>query len=173
MRQVDRSENVKAIYRGRPLDDGLGLRLQKVIQDPVITIPPWSEEGIARRIKQWQPEVGKGGHLLAASTNGKIVGFGLIGPRRTDGSIELCALFVSSEMRQAGVGTILFYQLEALAKEEKAKSLLIYSNPTASAVEFYRKQHCEIIGIADKRLVTHLPWDVVFAKSLAGESVVS
>ncbi len=166
MRQVDRSENVERLYCGRQISNGLGLELQKTDQDPSIKIPSWSEEGIMKRIKKWQPEIEKGGHILAASKGGKIVGFGIIGPKQTDGSIELCALFVSSEMRQSGVGTILYHQLEGMAKKEKAKSLLIYSNPTESAVDFYRKQNCEIIGIANKSLVTHLPWDVVFAKPL-------
>ena len=166
MRQVDRSENVESVYVGRPLTSGLGLELQKIPQDPIMTLQPWSEEGIARRIQNWQPEIEKGGHLLAALNGDKVVGFGIIGPTQSDESIELCALFVSSEMRQSGIGSILFRQLEKIAKKETAKSLLIYANPTSSSVDFYRKQNCAIIGVVDKRLVSHLPLDVIFAKPL-------
>ena len=125
-----------------------------------------NDEGIKNRISNWQLEIDKGGSILAALQGKRIVGFGIIGPKHEDGSVELCALFVSSDMRQSGVGTILFRQLEKIAKEQGASSLLIYSNPTGSSVDFYLKQNCEIVGLADKSLVPQLPWDVIVAKSL-------
>ncbi|MEM7130573.1 MAG: GNAT family N-acetyltransferase [Chloroflexota bacterium] len=169
MRQVDRSEIVDGLYCGRQTSNGFGLELQKINQDPSIKIPSWSEEGMSSRSKKWQQEIEIGGHMLTASKAGKTVGFGIIGPKHADGSIELVALFVSSEVRKSGIGTLLFRQLEAMARMEKASSLLIYSNPTESAVDFYRRQNCEIVGIADKSLVTRLPWDVVFAKPFESE----
>lgn len=166
LKQVDRTENVEFLYCARPLSNHLGLELQRINQDPVLVIPPWDDEGISRRISIWQPEIERGGSILAALQDKKIVGFGIIGAKHKDGSIELCALFVSSEARQLGIGTLLFQRLEKLAKKQRATSLLIYSNPTESAVDFYRKQNCEIIGIADKRLISHLSMDVIFAKPL-------
>jgi hypothetical protein len=167
LKQVDRSENVKVMYAARPSSTGLGLELQPLKQDPAIAIPHWDDEGISIRLSIWQPQIEAGGTVLAALQEEKIVGFGIIGPKHQDGSVELCALFVSSEPRRSGVGLILFQRLEALAVKQDAESLLIYSNPTGSSVDFYRKQNCQIIGIADKRLVSHLPWDIVFAKPLA------
>lgn len=166
MKQVDRSEEVEILYAARPSTNGLGLVLQRVKQDPVLSILPWSDKGIRKRISKWQPEADNGGTILAAVQDNQTIGFGIIGPKHDDGSVELCALFVSSEARQSGAGTILFEELEMIAKAQSAKSLLIYSNPTQSAVDFYLKQNCKIIGLADKRLVSHLPWDVVFAKLL-------
>ena len=168
MKQVNRAEEVAFVYEARPTSNALGLELQRVKQEPVLSIPPWNDKGIKNRISKWQPEIDNGGSLLTAVQAEKIVGFGIIGPKQADGSTELCALFASSEARQMGVGTILFQQLEALAIGQGARSLLIYSNPTKSSVEFYLKQKCKIIGLADKRLVAHLPWDVVFAKFLKG-----
>ena len=104
--------------------------------------------------------------VLAAFRGEKVAGFGLIGPKRADGAAELCALFVSSGMRQAGVGERLFEELLVRARQAGAGALLIYANPTASSVDFYRKQGCTIIGLADKRLVSQLPWDVVFARAI-------
>jgi len=166
LKQVDRSERVASVYLACPTASGLGLELERVQQDPLIAIAPWDEAGIQKRISQWQPEVEKGGRIIAAIQDQKIIGFGIIGPKHPDNSAELCALFISSEMRNLGVGTILFTHLEKSAKAQGASSLLIYSNPTESAVDFYRKQNCKIIGIADKSLVSHLPWDIVFAKPL-------
>ncbi|MCB0213895.1 MAG: GNAT family N-acetyltransferase [Anaerolineae bacterium] len=166
LKQVDRTEQVDILYGARPLSNQLGLELYPIHQEPVMAIPPWSDEGIASRISKWQPEIERGGRLLAALAGQKVVGFGIVGPKHKDGSVELCALFVSSEARQSGIGTRLFQQLEEWAKAQGATSLLIYSNPTQSAVDFYRKQQCTIIGLADKRLVSHLSWDVVFAKPL-------
>ncbi|MCB0195674.1 MAG: GNAT family N-acetyltransferase [Anaerolineae bacterium] len=166
LKQVDRTERVEIVYGARLLSNRLGLVLQPIKQEPVMAIPPWSDEGIASRISNWQPEIERGGRLLMALAGKKAVGFGIVGGKHKDGSVELCALFVSSEARQAGIGTRLFQQLEKSAKAQGATSLFIYSNPTQSAVDFYRKQQCEIIGLADKRLVPHLPLDVIFAKPL-------
>lgn len=166
MQQVNRAENVAALYQAHRSSGGLGLELQRIEQEPILAIPPWSEAGIRNRISKWQPEIDNGGCLVTAVQDTKTVGFGLIGPKQADGSVELVALFVSSGARRLGVGTILFERLEQKAKEQDARSLLIYSNPTASAVDFYLRQKCKIIGLADKQLVPHLPWDIVFAKSV-------
>lgn len=165
MRQVDRSERVAVLYRARPLAAKLGLQLHPVPQEPPLLIPAWSDQGIARRIANWQPKL-NGGTLLVAVQGESALGFGILGPTHEDGSAEVCALFVSAAARQLGVGTILFDRLEARAKEQGATSLLVYANPTGSAVDFYCKNGCQIIGLADKRIVSHLPWDVVFAKEI-------
>ncbi len=166
VKQVDRSEQVGILYRARPSSNNLGLELHRIKQEPMLSIPDWDDEGIKNRISKWQPELDNGGSLLVAWQDETAVGFGIIGPKHDNGSVELCALFVSSEARQLGVGKTLFDQLEKIAKGQGARSLLVYSNPTESSVDFYLKQQCQIIGLADKRVVSHLPWDVVFAKPL-------
>lgn len=166
LKQVDRSENVRYQYSAVQSPTGFGLELQRTHQDPIIYIPSWDDEGIWNRISSWKPQLEKGGTILAAIQNKKIIGFGIIGPKHPDTSVELCALFISSEYRRTGAGTILFRALEEKARKQGGVSLLIYSNPTESSVDFYLKQGCEIIGLADKRLVPHLAWDVVFAKPI-------
>ncbi len=166
LRQVNRQETVEAVYKARQLSDRTGLVLEKISLNPPDNIPDWDEAGMQRRVDSWKHEVEKGGYLLLAEQEGQILGFGLTGPKKQDGSIELVALFVSASVRRMGIGQVLFRELEAHAKDQGGKSLLIYANPTLSAVDFYLGQGCHLIGLAEKSLVTHLPWDVVFAKVL-------
>jgi GNAT superfamily N-acetyltransferase len=163
---VDRSETVAALYVARRSSDGLSLSLRRVEQDPPIARGPWSREGVERRLTEWRPQLERGGVLLGAFGDEQLVGFAILGPKRSDESAELCAIFVAAGHRRAGIGSLLMEEVERQARERGVRSLLVFSNPTASAVDFYLKQGCSIVSLVDKTLVRDLPWDVVLAKEL-------
>lgn len=164
--QVERSEANVADYLALPSEDGLGLRLSRVPVDPPLRIGPWDEAGVKTRIDWWRPEVEAGGFFIGAFRDKKLCGFGVLGPVKKDGSIELHALFVDAGCRRSGVGELLLKELERAATNRAAVSIWCASNRTASAVEFYLKHGYRPIGLNDNTLVPHRTGDPVLAKSL-------
>ena len=57
-------------------------------------------------------------------------------------------------------------EAEALARAQGARTLCIYSNPTASTLGFYLKSQARIIALVDKSEVQALDLDVVLARRL-------
>lgn len=163
---VDRSEMVAALYIAQRSSDGLSLSLRRIEKDPPIARGPWSSEGVEHRLSEWRPQLEKGGVLLGAFGDEQLVAFAILGPKRSDESAELCAIFVAAGHRRAGIGSALMKEVEEQARERGVRSLLVFSNPTASAVDFYLKQGCSIVSLVDKTLVRDLPWDIVLAKEL-------
>jgi GNAT superfamily N-acetyltransferase len=167
--EVDRSETVEAVYLAERSPDGLGLRLQRARKDPPMRLRPWGQAEAERRMRLWKPGLEEGGVLLGAFDGEELVGFAILGPTRSDDSAELCGIFVAAGRRRRGIGSRLMAELENQARKRRIKALVIFSNPTASAVEFYLNEGCKLIGLAEKTLVKELNWDVVFAKELGGQ----
>ena len=94
------------------------------------------------------------------------MGFALLGPIRSDDSIELVALFVDADYRRTGIGTMLMNQVEGRALAMGADAMFLYGNPTVSSVDFYQKSKFQIIGLISKTIVKRLPGDIVMAKKL-------
>ena len=164
--EIDRSETVAAHYAAERLPDGRTLALRRMPYNPPRRIKAWDESDIEHRAGLWKTQLEKGGLLLGAVDGQRLLGIAVLGPGSSDDSAELCALFVDAHHRRTGIGSPLMSDVEKHAKDRGIKSLFIYANPTSSAVEFYLSRDCKIISIVDKTLVTHLPWDVVFAKEL-------
>ncbi len=164
--QVNRSELVHATYVAVPSPDRMSLTLERIEKAPPGQTPPWDAEGVASRIADWKPKIEKGGLLLGAFRGQRLVGFSAVGDLADDGSAELVALFVDSDHRRQGVGAMLMERTERLAKQKGIRALVIYSNPTASAVGFYLKRGCTPITLRSRAIVKHLIGDPVFAKEL-------
>jgi GNAT superfamily N-acetyltransferase len=164
--EVDRSESVSALFRAAPLGMGLGLQLHAVSQDPPLRISRWNENDVRARVSEWGRELERGGAMLGAFRGSRLAGFAIVGPRRSDGSALLVALFVDRGERRSGIGQRLLREAEELARAGGARTLCIYSNPTASAVNFYLKSQARIIALADKSEVQALDLDVVLSKRL-------
>ena len=168
--QVDRSETVEGLYLARLSADGVSLTLEYVPQDPPLRIPAWDASAVDRRVERWRPQIEQGGLAIGAFDADRLAAFAILGPTQSDASAELCALIVGAEHRRSGIGSRLMDEVETCASARGVKALFIYSNETQSAVRFYLKRGCRIIGLADKTLVKHLPWDVVFAKRLRNDN---
>jgi len=163
---VNRAETIEEEYLAVSAGDGMSLALKRVRHEPPIEVDHWDAQGRRRRAETWAAEVEKGGVFLGAFDADRLVGFAVLGHKYGDGSAELSAIFVDSDYRRRSVGSALVRASENAAARRGVKALFIYSNPTAPTVDFYLSLGYHIIGVADKSLVTHLPWDVVLAKRL-------
>lgn len=164
--EVNRSEKVIAEYIPQPDTTGFGLVAVCTPHHPPQSIPPWGKEGVESRAADWKKQVDRGGFLYGAFDNGRLVGFALLGPIRSDDSIELVALFVDADYRRTGIGTMLMNQVEERALAMGADAMFLYANPTVSSVDFYQKSGFQIIGLISKTIVKSLPGDIVMAKKL-------
>jgi GNAT superfamily N-acetyltransferase len=164
--QVNRTEVVEAKYVTVASPDGMSLTLQRVEEDPPGRAGPWGAEGVATRIAYWKPKIEEGGVLLGAFRGQRLVGFSVLGGRMDDGSAELAGMFVDSDHRRQGIGSLLMTETERLARQKGIRALFIYANRTASAVEFYLKHGCTPITLRSRSIVQHWKQDPVFAKEL-------
>lgn len=164
--QVDRSETVTAEYSAVPSADGLGLTLTRVDHDTPIKIGPWSREGIDRRIAEWTPRITPDGLVLGAFQGERLVGFTCVGPKLSDGSAELVALFIDAAWRRSGVGSVLMARSESWALQNGISALFADSNSTASAVGFYLKHGFSVIALRNNSVIRHCDGGPVMAKVL-------
>jgi GNAT superfamily N-acetyltransferase len=164
--EVDSSQHVKAVYRAESTSDGLGLTLKRLPQNPPIEIPAWGKLGTRNRIERWRPQLERGGLLFGALDGERLIGFSILGPSYRDGSAELVALFIHADYRSTGLGSRLLGEVKGLAELRGDKHLYAYSNPTGTSVDFLLRHGFRAIGMLDKRVVTHLPWDLIFVCQL-------
>ncbi len=164
--QVDRSETVTAEYVAVPSADGLSLTLTRVDYDAPINIGPWSQEGVERRIAEWTPRITCDGLILGGFRGERLVGFACVGPKFSDGSAELVAMFVDAAWRRSGIGSVLLGRAESWAVERGISVLFADSNSTASAVGFYLKHGFSVITLRNNSVIRHRDGGPVLAKVL-------
>ena len=88
------------------------------------------------------------GRVFVAELNGATVGFSAIEPR-SDGGIELDALFVDPNARRLGVGRLMVEHCAGIASKEGSKALHVVGNPHAK--EFYIACGFTQTGIVETR----------------------
>ena len=164
--EVNRAELVNAQYQAAASPDGRGLVLQKVSQSPPVRISPWGPTDVEQRIAAWRPAVAAGGVMIGALSEGRLVGFAVLGPRQDDKTAELLALFVDAARRRRGIGSLLLEEVERRARQQGAAAVFTASNRTASAVDFYLKQGYHAISLKSDLAVCQRLTDPVFAKRL-------
>ena len=104
--------------------------------------------------------------MFAAEQDGRLAGFAILGPEQRDESVEMSALFVDAGRRGTGVGSRLFDMAAERSRERGHAAMVIHSNPTVSTVDFYMRRGAAVIGMLDRRVVSHLEGDVILAKFL-------
>ncbi|MHC5079631.1 MAG: GNAT family N-acetyltransferase [Planctomycetota bacterium] len=164
--EVNREEWIEGHYVTRGDGTGFGLKTELVPFEPPKHRPPWSPRGVEARIQDWKPHLDRGGVLYGAFEEKRLIAFVLLGPRRADGSAEIVALFVDKDHRRKGIGASLMTWAEAKAIERDIRALVAYSNPTASAANFYLKWGFQIAGLVSKAIVKALHGDIVMVKAL-------
>lgn len=164
--QVDRRETVEAEYIARRSPDGMALTLRREATDPPEEVGSWCIKDVDQRIAKWKPQVENGGLLLGAFDGQRLVGFSVLGPKLPDGSAELFALFVDADHRRSGVGSLLMKEVESRGKARGIRALFIASNSTSSAVQFYLKERCKVVVLADDTIVDPRRAGVVFGKEI-------
>ncbi|MFC1736102.1 GNAT family N-acetyltransferase [Candidatus Hydrogenedentota bacterium] len=167
--EVDRTEMNAARHIARRSEDGLSLTLTREVMDPPGYNPPWSEEGIERRMNLWRPELEQDGVFVGAFDGEKFAGFAILGHMFRDKSAELAAIFVDAAYRRTGIGAQLVREIERRAVEKGIEALFVHANWTESAVKFYLKHGYRILALSDNSVVKHKKGDPEFAKALTEE----
>jgi GNAT superfamily N-acetyltransferase len=81
----------------------------------------------------------------AEDSEGQLVGFAGLWPA-SDGAAEVDPLYIEPERQGAGIGRLLWVELEAQARALGTTRLVLDSDP--HAVGFYERMGCRVIGAA-------------------------
>ena len=164
--EVNREEWVTATYVVEPAGTPFSLTARLQRHDPPLHFNHWSKAGTINRANSWRSQIEQGGHCYGAFSKGRLVGFVILGPVRTDKAAEIVALFIDTAFRRTGTGAELMGWATTKARANGATALFLASNPTISATDFYLKQGFEIVGLTAKHVVPGLSGDIMMAKRI-------
>jgi N-acetylglutamate synthase-like GNAT family acetyltransferase len=88
------------------------------------------------------------GAVFVAERSGEIIGFAALMPR-SDGNVELDALFVDPDVQRCGVGRSLIDHCLDIVRAKGAEALCVVGNPHAS--EFYNACGFSVVGTTATR----------------------
>lgn len=132
--EIDRTERIEVLYvqHGRRLETRLG----------DWSAPPWftegeSEHSVAYQVAECERYVREGGAALGAFAGDRLVGIGLVKPHVRPGISQLAYLHVSDGHRGRGIGGRLSDELERIAIEAGAISMVVSATPSVNTVRFY------------------------------------
>jgi predicted N-acetyltransferase YhbS len=74
--------------------------------------------------------------------------------------LQLVKLYVSRDVRAQGIGTRLFTEALALAREAGARFLYVSATPTRNTVDFYLRRGCRLADPPDPELLALEPDDI-------------
>ena len=94
----------------------------------------------------------QGGVLFAAESDDRVIGFGVRGPSKPDGSAEILATFVDVAYRRQGIGRALLEAMEKESLENGLCTLYAGVNHTVGTVQFYRQSGYQIKGLIDESI---------------------
>lgn len=138
--EIDRSERVTHAYRS---EAGSLVRY-----DVDWDIPDWYPgEGphhVQTHIDDLRPVVDMGAVVLGAFSADEPAGIAVIVPRFEGTMAWLAFLHVSRPHRRSGVGGALWNEAVSLAGAAGADSMYVSAIPSGPAVDFYRRQGCEM-----------------------------
>lgn len=108
-------------------------------------VDSWDKENLKGIVKYLKSCVQKGGDLLVATKNHKVIAFANIEAEIFGNScnyIEMPFIHVSHDFRHKGIGTELFIKIAFRAQSRGAQKLYIASHPSIESQRFYKKMHC-------------------------------
>jgi GNAT superfamily N-acetyltransferase len=161
--EIDRTETIDALYVQR--GSRLGLRAGD------FSAPPWRVEGggehsVAAQRDAVEKYVRDGAVALGAFDDGRLVGIGLVTPHLRVGIAQLTYLHVSNGYRGQGVGGRLSDELERIARDAGATSIVVSATPSFNTVRFYGRRGYEPMAEPFPELYELEPDDVHMKKSL-------
>jgi GNAT superfamily N-acetyltransferase len=167
MSEVDRTESIAVDYEVVRSTDGLSLSFVARDHDPPNVFPHWDEAGVTRRVEYYQRELADGGAIFGAFAGDRLVGLVVVAARRQRRA-EVLGIFVDAGMRRRGIGGKLHAMAEEYARGTGADTMYVYSNPTLTAVGFYRKHGYVLTCLVDEATLAHPPMEtcIVLAKRL-------
>ena len=161
--EIDRREQVIIGYQ---MDKGK-LKAMAVDWD----VPNWFAEGegehsVANNINFCQGHLRRGGRMIGAFAEGKLVGLGIMTPDIRPGMDQLAYLHVSDGYRRMGIAARLTREMVELARQDGSQEMYVTATPSASAVGFYRSQGFEPVAELLPELYELEPEDIHMLKQL-------
>lgn len=161
--EIDRSER---IVTGYTFEEG-----ELVTQTVDWDVLTWFAEGegehsIAEQIAFYQDHLRRGGRMIGAFAEGKLVGIGVLTPNIRPGMDQLASLHVSHGYRREGIATRLTREMVELARQNGAQEMYVSATPSASAVSFYRSHGFEPVAEPLPELYALEPEDIHTLKRL-------
>jgi GNAT superfamily N-acetyltransferase len=137
LEQLDRSEVVRTGYEMQ--------RGELVPYSVEWNVPSFSPEGdgdhsVNAQIRFCRSHLDRGGRLIGAFDDERLVGIGLLTPEIRPALAQLAYLHVSSGYRRSGIAGRLVRALIAWAFETGASHIYVSATPSESAVKFYLLQ---------------------------------
>lgn len=108
-------------------------------------IDDWTPQDYDTLVDDLKKTLRAGGMVYGAFDGGWLKGFVAVLPEIFGGEnryMDLAALHVSEELRNQGVGTVLFRAASQWAKERGARKLYISAHSAVESQAFYRKMGC-------------------------------
>lgn len=163
VREIDRAERIDAIYVQH------GSRLERREGD--LSSPPWDpagdgEHSVVGQQAALEAFVGGGALALGAFDGDVLVGIGVLVARIRPGIAQLAYLHVTSDARGRGIGARLSDELERIARDAGATSVVVSATPSVNTVDFYRRRGYAPMAEPLPELLELEPEDVHMLKSL-------
>ncbi|HEX4746316.1 MAG TPA: GNAT family N-acetyltransferase [Gaiellaceae bacterium] len=161
--EIDRTERIDAIY----LQDGSAL----VIREGDFSAPPWFREGegehsVAAQRAELEAWMNDGAAVLGAFEGERLVGVGVVVTTTRPGMAQLAFLHVTDGRRARGIGGLLSDELERIARDAGAASIVVSATPSVNTVDFYRHRGYEPMAEPLPELFEVEPEDVHLRKDL-------
>ena len=155
--EIDRSEHITRAYE---ISAGVLTQL-----DVDWHVPNWFSEGdgdhsLSGQIAFCRSHLDKGGLLLGALHEDLLVGIAIVRPELYADMAQLAFLHVSREYRRQGIAKGLMAEACQIARSAGARRIYISATSTASTVEFYLSQGCELADPVDPNLYALEPQDI-------------
>lgn len=155
--EIDRSEHITRAYK---ITAGL---LTQVDVD--WHVPNWftggdGDHSLSGQIAFCRSHLDKGGLLLGALHEDLLVGIAIVRPELHAEMAQLAFLHVSREYRRQGIAKGLMAEACQVARSAGARRIYISATPSASTVEFYLSQGCELAEQVHPELYALEPEDI-------------
>lgn len=162
--QLDRSEQIAALY----VQQGAHLVLR---EGGNWSATRWTEEGdgehsVAQHRAYCEQQLAAGGSALGAFDGDRLVGIGVMRPEIRPGVAQLAFLHVSNGYRATGIGGRLARDLERVARDVGARSMVVSATPSVNTVDFYRRLGFEPMAEPLPELFELEPEDIHMHKTL-------
>lgn len=160
--EIDRTERIDALY----VQCGSELELHAGDW----SAPPWDgvgvgEHSVAHQRSALEELVGSGAIALGAFEGDQLVGIGVVVTHLRPGVAQLAYLHVSDGYRTRGVGSRLSDELERIAHDAGATSMVVSATPSLNTVRFYQRRGFEPMAEPLPELFELEPEDVHMRKS--------
>jgi GNAT superfamily N-acetyltransferase len=159
--EIDRTERIDLRYEQRGT---------KLVERPGDwSSPGWYEEGtgehsVEEKRRALEHYADAGGIAIGAFADEQLVGIGVVVPQLRPGLAQLAFLHVSAPFRATGVGSRLCDELELIARDAGAASIVVSATPSQNTVRFYLRRGYEPMARPLPELYDLEPEDVHMRK---------